>query len=110
MQRIGRYFDIEFDSIIVNPRQPGSQISVLEIYEPGIHFLLGKNGSGKSRLINSLSAFSTNDNSAFDISVIGKLPSQEKINGLKTVIVFDDDSHLTEPTNAQLAEKLGLLS
>ncbi len=26
------------------------------------------------------------------------------------VIVFDDDSHLTEPTNAQLAEKLGLLS
>jgi len=22
--------------------------------------------------------------------------------------VFDDDSHLTEPTNAQLAEKLGL--
>jgi hypothetical protein len=24
------------------------------------------------------------------------------------VIVFDDDSHLTEPTNAQLAEKLGL--
>ena len=25
------------------------------------------------------------------------------------VIVFDDDSHLTEPTNAQLAEKLGLL-
>jgi hypothetical protein len=26
----------------------------------------------------------------------------------KPVIVFDDDSHLTEPTNAQLAEKLGL--
>ena len=26
------------------------------------------------------------------------------------VIVFNDDSHLTEPTNAQLAEKLGLLS
>jgi hypothetical protein len=26
------------------------------------------------------------------------------------VIVFDDDSHLTEPTNAQLAEKLGLLN
>jgi len=25
------------------------------------------------------------------------------------VIVFDDNSHLTEPTNAQLAEKLGLL-
>ena len=24
------------------------------------------------------------------------------------VIVFDDDSHLTEPTNAQLAEKLGI--
>ncbi len=24
------------------------------------------------------------------------------------VIVFDDDSHLTEPTNAQLADKLGL--
>jgi hypothetical protein len=24
------------------------------------------------------------------------------------VIVFDDDSHLTEPTDAQLAEKLGL--
>ena len=33
-------------------------------------------------------------------------------NGNKSipVIVFDDDSHLTEPTNAQLAEKLGLLS
>ena len=33
-------------------------------------------------------------------------------NGKKSipVIVFDDDSHLTEPTNAQLAEKLGLLS
>ena len=33
-------------------------------------------------------------------------------NGKKAipVIVFDDDSHLTEPTNAQLAEKLGLLS
>ena len=31
-------------------------------------------------------------------------------NGKKAipVIVFDDDSHLTEPTNAQLAEKLGL--
>ena len=31
-------------------------------------------------------------------------------NGKKSipVIVFDDDSHLTEPTNAQLAEKLGL--
>ncbi len=31
-------------------------------------------------------------------------------NGRKSipVIVFDDDSHLTEPTNAQLAEKLGL--
>ena len=86
MQRIGRYFDIEFDSIIINPRQPGSQISVLELYEPGIHFLLGKNGSGKSRLINSLSAFSTNDNSAFDVSVIGKLPSQEKISGLMTAI------------------------
>ena len=27
---------------------------------------------------------------------------------LSPVIVFDDDSHLTEPTNAQLAEKLGL--
>ena len=86
MQRIGRYFDIEFDSINVNPRQPGSQISVLELFDPGIHFLLGKNGSGKSRLINSLSAFSTNDNSAFSISVIGKLPSQEKIYGLKTAI------------------------
>ena len=24
------------------------------------------------------------------------------------VIVFDDDSHLTEPTNAQLLEKLGM--
>ena len=24
------------------------------------------------------------------------------------VIVFNDDSHLTEPTNAQLAERLGL--
>ena len=24
------------------------------------------------------------------------------------VIVFDDDSHLTEPTNAQLAKKLGM--
>ena len=33
-------------------------------------------------------------------------------NGKKSipVIVFDDDSHLTEPTDAQLAEKLGLLS
>ena len=33
-------------------------------------------------------------------------------NGKKSipVIVFDDDSHLTEPTNAQLAKKLGLLS
>jgi glutaredoxin len=32
-------------------------------------------------------------------------------NGKKAipVIVFDDDSHPTEPTNAQLAEKLGLL-
>ncbi len=31
-------------------------------------------------------------------------------NGKKTipVIVFDDGLHLTEPTNAQLAEKLGL--
>jgi len=31
-------------------------------------------------------------------------------NGKKSipVIVFDDDSHLTEPTNDQLAEKLGL--
>ena len=31
-------------------------------------------------------------------------------NGKKAipVIVFDDDSHLTEPTNAQLAKKLGL--
>ncbi len=31
-------------------------------------------------------------------------------NGQKSipVIVFADDSHLTEPTNAQLAEKLGL--
>ena len=31
-------------------------------------------------------------------------------NGKKSipVIVFDDDSQLTEPTNAQLAEKLGL--
>ena len=31
-------------------------------------------------------------------------------NGKKAipVIVFDDDSHLTEPTNAQLAENLGL--
>ena len=31
-------------------------------------------------------------------------------NGKKSipVIVFADDSHLTEPTNAQLAEKLGL--
>ena len=31
-------------------------------------------------------------------------------NGKKSIpmIVFDDDSHLTEPTNAQLAEKLGL--
>ena len=31
-------------------------------------------------------------------------------NGKKAipVIVFDDDSHLTEPTNAQLAETLGL--
>jgi thioredoxin reductase (NADPH) len=31
-------------------------------------------------------------------------------NGKKSipVIVFNDDSHLTEPTNAQLAEKLGL--
>ena len=31
-------------------------------------------------------------------------------NGKKAipVTVFDDDSHLTEPTNAQLAEKLGL--
>lgn len=31
-------------------------------------------------------------------------------NGKKSipVIVFDDDSHLTEPTNAQLADKLGL--
>ena len=31
-------------------------------------------------------------------------------NGKKSipVIVFDDDSHLTEPTNAQLAEKLGV--
>ena len=33
-------------------------------------------------------------------------------NGKKSipVIVFDDDSHLTEPSNAQLAAKLGLLS
>ena len=33
-------------------------------------------------------------------------------NGKKAipVIVFGDDSYLTEPTNAQLAEKLGLLS
>lgn len=31
-------------------------------------------------------------------------------NGKKSipVIVFNDDSHLTEPTNAQLAEKLGI--
>ena len=31
-------------------------------------------------------------------------------NGKKSipVIVFDDDSHLTEPTDAQLAEKLGI--
>lgn len=31
-------------------------------------------------------------------------------NGKKSipVIVFDDDSHLTEPTDAQLANKLGL--
>ena len=31
-------------------------------------------------------------------------------NGKKSIplIVFNDDSHLTEPTNAQLAEKLGL--
>ena len=31
-------------------------------------------------------------------------------NGKKSipVIVFDDDSHLTEPTNAQLAKKLGM--
>jgi glutaredoxin len=31
-------------------------------------------------------------------------------NGKKSipVIVFDDDSHLTEPTNSQLAEKLGV--
>ncbi len=31
-------------------------------------------------------------------------------NGKKSipVIVFDDDSHLTEPTNAQLLEKLGM--
>jgi energy-coupling factor transporter ATP-binding protein EcfA2 len=99
MQRIGRYFDIEFDSIIINPRQPGSQISVLELYEPGIHFLLGKNGSGKSRLINSLSAFSTNDNSAFDVSVIGKLPSHEKINGLTTAIeeFVPDVNSITPP-------------
>ena len=31
-------------------------------------------------------------------------------NGKKSIplIVFNDDSHLTEPTNTQLAEKLGL--
>ena len=105
MQRIGRYFDIEFDSIIVNPRQPGSQISVLELFEPGIHFLLGKNGSGKSRLINSLSAFSTNDNSAFNISVIGKLPSQEKIDGLTTAIKeFVPDVSSTTPPEMQQFE------
>jgi len=26
MQRIGRYFDIELDSIIMDPRQPGSLV------------------------------------------------------------------------------------
>jgi len=105
MQRIGRYFDIEFDSIIVNPRQPGSQISVLELFEPGIHFLLGKNGSGKSRLINSLSAFSTNDDSAFNISVIGKLPSEDKIDGLTTAIEeFVPDVNSVLPPKVQQFE------
>jgi energy-coupling factor transporter ATP-binding protein EcfA2 len=102
MQRIGRYFDIEFDSIIVSPRQFGSQVSVLELFEPGIHFLLGKNGSGKSRLINSLNAFSTNEDSAFNISVIGKLPSQEKIDGLTTAIMeYVPNVNSTTPEKVQ---------
>ena len=41
---------------------------------------------------------------------IGEAEVLRRNNGQKSipVIVFADDSHLTEPTNAQLAEKLGL--
>ena len=41
---------------------------------------------------------------------IGEAEVMRRNNGQKSipVIVFDDDSHMTEPTNAQLAEKLGL--
>ncbi len=46
-----------------------------------------------------------NENKQFTETVVLR-----RNNGKKSipVIVFDDDSHLTEPTNAQLAEKLGL--
>jgi len=86
MQQIGRYYDIEFESIVVNPRNSLSEVSILDLFEPGIHFLLGKNGSGKSRLIDSISAFSSTKRSAFRISVIGKLPSQEKLSDLRIAI------------------------
>lgn len=45
------------------------------------------------------------ENEKFVVSEVSR-----RNNGKKSipVIVFDDDSHLTEPTNAQLAEKLGV--
>ena len=103
LQRIGRYFDIEFDSITVNPFQSNSQISFLDLFEPGIHFLLGKNGAGKSRLIDSLSAFVTGSESAFSVSLIGKFPTQEKLEGLK--IAIDDFISSAESVESELEQQ-----
>ena len=88
MQRIGRYFDIEFDSVIVNSQKQDSEKSFLNLFEPGVHFLLGKNGAGKSRLMESLGAFNSGSESPFRVSLIGRLPTEEKLEGLK--IAIDD--------------------
>lgn len=86
MERIGRYYDIEFDQVIVNPEKHNSEMSILQLSETGIHFLLGKNGAGKSRLIKSLGAFNDGSDSAFRVSLIGQLPSDRKLEELRIAI------------------------
>jgi len=69
-------FDASITDVFVNFQ---GRISRLDPFAPGVTLLLGKNGSGKSSLLNSIANFGTEETSRFpDVTLRFQLPSVEE--------------------------------